>query len=125
MGTSVEAEERGLLLSGRLSHTPYDLLRIGAWALVIVGGRLVVMGLIRYWRATRREPAGCHAGNGPNRPRSGAEDLCAGHPSHRGRKAALGALVDGSRAAGGGGFVSMRVDEAESASDVHRVDAAD
>jgi hypothetical protein len=30
-----------------LSETAYDLLRIGAWALVIVGGLLVVMGLIR------------------------------------------------------------------------------
>jgi hypothetical protein len=33
-----------------LSHTAYDLLRIGAWAFVIIGGLLVVMGLIRYWR---------------------------------------------------------------------------
>jgi hypothetical protein len=36
-----------------LSQTAYDLLRIGAWALVIVGGLLVVMGLIRYWTAQR------------------------------------------------------------------------
>jgi hypothetical protein len=34
-----------------LSHTAYDLLRIGGWALVIFGGALLVMGLIRYWRA--------------------------------------------------------------------------
>jgi hypothetical protein len=34
-----------------LSQTAYDLLRIGAWALVIVGGLLVVTGLIRYWRS--------------------------------------------------------------------------
>jgi len=34
-----------------LSHTPYDLLRIGAWALVIVGALLVVTGLIQYWGA--------------------------------------------------------------------------
>jgi hypothetical protein len=36
-----------------LSQTAYDLLRIGAWALVIVGGLLVVTGLIRYWGAQR------------------------------------------------------------------------
>jgi hypothetical protein len=34
-----------------LSHSAYDLLRIGAWALVIIGALLVVMGLTRYWRA--------------------------------------------------------------------------
>jgi uncharacterized membrane protein HdeD (DUF308 family) len=39
------------LLEGRLSQTPYDLLRIGAWALVIVGALLIVVGLIGYWRA--------------------------------------------------------------------------
>jgi hypothetical protein len=33
-----------------LSQTAYDLLRIGAWALVIVGALLVVVGLIGYWR---------------------------------------------------------------------------
>jgi hypothetical protein len=33
------------------SQTAYDLLRIGGWALVIVGGLLVITGLIRYWRA--------------------------------------------------------------------------
>jgi hypothetical protein len=38
-----------------LSRTAYDLLRIGAWALVIVGGLLVVTGLMRYW-AKAREP---------------------------------------------------------------------
>jgi len=36
-----------------LSHTGYDLLRIGAWALVIVGGLLVVVGLIGYWGTQR------------------------------------------------------------------------
>jgi hypothetical protein len=39
------------LVSGHLSQTPYDLLRIGAWALVIIGALLVVTGLIRYWRS--------------------------------------------------------------------------
>jgi hypothetical protein len=34
-----------------LSQTPYDLLRIGAWALVIFGALLIVIGFIRYWRA--------------------------------------------------------------------------
>jgi hypothetical protein len=39
------------LRAGHLTQTPYDLLRIGAWALVIFGGLLVVTGLIRYWRS--------------------------------------------------------------------------
>jgi len=40
-----------------LSNTAYDLLRIGAWALVIVGVLLVITGLIGYWGAQsgRRE----------------------------------------------------------------------
>jgi hypothetical protein len=39
-----------------LSQTAYDLLRIGGWALVIVGGLLVLIGLIGYsrgWRGPR------------------------------------------------------------------------
>jgi hypothetical protein len=32
-----------------LSQTAYDILRIGAWALVIVGALVVIMGLIRFW----------------------------------------------------------------------------
>lgn len=44
------------LASTGLSQTAYDLLRIGAWALVILGGLLVVVGLIGYW-ASKREPA--------------------------------------------------------------------
>ena len=32
----------------RLSQTAYDLLRIGAWALVIFGALLAVSGLIRH-----------------------------------------------------------------------------
>lgn len=36
---------------GELSPTTYDLLRISAWALVILGAVTVVVGLIRYWRA--------------------------------------------------------------------------
>jgi hypothetical protein len=39
-----------------LSHTAYDLLRIGAWALVIIGALLVVVGLIGY-RARVKRPA--------------------------------------------------------------------
>jgi hypothetical protein len=34
-----------------LSQTDYDLLRIGGWALVLIGGALVVMGFSWYWRA--------------------------------------------------------------------------
>ena len=37
-----------------LSQTGYDLLRIGAWALVIVGALLIVVGLIGYWGAQGR-----------------------------------------------------------------------
>jgi uncharacterized membrane protein HdeD (DUF308 family) len=33
-----------------LSHTAYDLLRIGGWALLIFGVLLVVVGLIAYAR---------------------------------------------------------------------------
>ena len=36
-----------------LSQTAYDLLRIGAWALMILGGLLVLTGLIRYWARMR------------------------------------------------------------------------
>jgi hypothetical protein len=43
-----------VLRSGSLRQTPYDILRIGAWALVIVGGLLVVTGLIRYWARQAR-----------------------------------------------------------------------
>jgi len=41
------------LESGHLSQTPHDLLRIGAWALVIFGGLLVIVGLIAYVRSGR------------------------------------------------------------------------
>lgn len=41
------------LESGHLAQTPYDLLRIGAWALLIVGGLLVIVGLIGYWARLR------------------------------------------------------------------------
>jgi hypothetical protein len=42
--------EIGTPASG-LSQTNYDLLRIGAWALVILGALTVLLGLLRYWRA--------------------------------------------------------------------------
>jgi hypothetical protein len=42
------------LLAGHIGQTPYDLLRIGAWALVIIGALLVIVGLIGYW-ATQRD----------------------------------------------------------------------
>jgi hypothetical protein len=35
-----------------LSPSAYDLIRVGGWALVILGGLTVILGLIRYWRAT-------------------------------------------------------------------------
>jgi hypothetical protein len=41
-----------------LSRTAYDLLRIGGWALVIVGGALMVMGFIRYWRTQTPDRGG-------------------------------------------------------------------
>jgi hypothetical protein len=37
-----------------LSPTAYDLLRIGAWALVILGAVTVLLGLLRYWRAAQQ-----------------------------------------------------------------------
>jgi hypothetical protein len=49
------ALERPVVSAGEpasgLSPTAYDLLHIGAWALVILGGLTVLLGLIRYWRA--------------------------------------------------------------------------
>jgi hypothetical protein len=36
-----------------LSQTAYDLLRIGAWALMIVGAVTVAVGLIGYWAAAK------------------------------------------------------------------------
>jgi uncharacterized membrane protein HdeD (DUF308 family) len=41
------------LLPGHLTETPYDLLSIGAWALVIVGALQVIVGLIAYARDGR------------------------------------------------------------------------
>lgn len=40
--------------AGGLSQTAYDLLRIGAWALVILGALTVIVGLIRYWQGPSR-----------------------------------------------------------------------
>ena len=39
-----------------LSNTAYDLLRIGAWALVIFGALLIAVGLIAY-RAKQAKPS--------------------------------------------------------------------
>jgi hypothetical protein len=47
-------ESRGAAPTSGLSPTAYDLLRIGAWALVIFGTLLVVVGLIGYWSGQRR-----------------------------------------------------------------------
>jgi hypothetical protein len=35
------------------SQTAYDLVRIGGWALVILGTSTVIVGLIRYWQRPR------------------------------------------------------------------------
>jgi hypothetical protein len=35
----------------RLSETAFDLLRIGGWALIIFGGLLAMVGLIRFYAA--------------------------------------------------------------------------
>ena len=44
-------EDHGILVHHtRLSQTAYDLLLIGAWALVILGAVTVTVGLIRYWQ---------------------------------------------------------------------------
>jgi len=46
-------DEYGRSIHLGLTHTAYDLLRIGAWALVILGGLTVALGLIAYWQRTR------------------------------------------------------------------------
>lgn len=54
-----------------LSPTAYDLLRIGGWALVILGGVTVAVGLIRYAMAAARTrpPATAEmSANGASRP---------------------------------------------------------
>jgi hypothetical protein len=38
----------------RLSENAYDLVRIGGWALIVIGGLLVAVGLIGYWAAQTR-----------------------------------------------------------------------
>jgi len=38
-----------------LSQGAYDWLRIGGWALVIVGGLLIITGLIAYWAAQSQQ----------------------------------------------------------------------
>lgn len=35
----------------RLSETAFDLLRIGGWALIVFGGLLAIVGLIRFYAA--------------------------------------------------------------------------
>jgi uncharacterized membrane protein HdeD (DUF308 family) len=37
-----------------LSPTAYDVLRIGAWALVTLGAATLLLGLIGYWRSVRQ-----------------------------------------------------------------------
>jgi hypothetical protein len=52
-GSSICVGVVGERVPSGLSPTAYDVLRIGAWALVIVGALLVVTGLIRYWASVR------------------------------------------------------------------------
>jgi hypothetical protein len=50
-GQALAEEQAGITphpASG-LSPTAYDLLHIGAWALVIFGALLIIVGLIGYW----------------------------------------------------------------------------
>jgi hypothetical protein len=59
-----------------LSDTAYDLLRLGGWALVIVGAVSVILGLIRYAAlyAGSRPPVGAEmAANGASRSRATAK----------------------------------------------------
>ena len=54
-----------------LSDTAYDLLRLGGWALVILGAVSVVLGLIRYaatYTATRPLASAEMSANGASRP---------------------------------------------------------
>ncbi len=47
-------------LASGLSHTGYDVLVIGAWAMIILGLLMAIMGLVRYWAiqtADRRDAA--------------------------------------------------------------------
>jgi len=55
VGVTLEPETRPdtVTTTSGLSHTAYDLLRIGAWAPVIFGALPVVTGLIRYWADAR------------------------------------------------------------------------
>jgi len=56
-----------------LSTTAYDLVRIGGWALVILGGVTVALGLIRYatGAARAKTPAGAGiSANGASRSRA-------------------------------------------------------
>jgi hypothetical protein len=44
-------EDQWVFVPHGMSHTVYDLLRIGGWALVIIGALLVIVGLIAYARS--------------------------------------------------------------------------
>jgi len=46
-------DEYGRRVHVGLSQTAYDLLRIGAWALVILGAVTLIVGLIRLWQRPR------------------------------------------------------------------------
>lgn len=58
---ALQLERAGISLAARpasgLSPTAYDLLRIGGWALLILGAITVVLGLVRYWAQARTSSA--------------------------------------------------------------------
>jgi hypothetical protein len=56
----------GVAIHRGLSPTAYELLRIGAWALV-VGGTLVLTGLIWYWGAQVRSRGALRVGGSGDR----------------------------------------------------------
>jgi hypothetical protein len=51
--SACELGEGVRLLPGHLTQTPYDGPYAAAWALVVLGVSVVVLGLIRHWRAGR------------------------------------------------------------------------
>lgn len=51
---AIEGRGYPSLEPSHLSRSAYDLLRIGAWALVILGVLTIAVGLIGYWQRTRR-----------------------------------------------------------------------
>lgn len=65
---SCEEDAAQHLVHGHLQQSTYDLLRIGAWALVIFGTLLIIMGLIHYWATQQRNGRARTAENIPVDP---------------------------------------------------------